>query len=272
MVPTADAARRFGGVQRLFGDAGLARLRAAHVVVAGIGGVGSWAVEALARSGVGRLTLIDLDHIAESNLNRQVHALESTIGAAKIEAMARRIAEIAPDCRVIGVDDFLSVDNIAQHLAGVNGKSTIVIDAIDQVRVKAALAAYCKTHSLPLLVCGAAGGRIDPLALRRDDLALTQGDALLASVRARLRRDHQFPRTVGQKFGVTAIYSGEVVVKDVPLAEEPRRDVASVDRAIDRTSAGSPLACSGYGSIVTVTATMGLAAAQWAINTALSQR
>lgn len=261
---SADTARRFGGVQRLYGPQALELLDAAHVLVAGVGGVGSWAAEALARSGVGQLTLVDLDHIAESNINRQVHALESTLGASKVSVMAERIAQISPTCRVRQVDDFLTLENLATY---VRQEADVVIDAIDQARVKAGLIAHCRARDQPILVCGAAGGRTDPLSLRRDDLALTRGDALLAGVRARIRREYGFSRKVGDKFGVAAIFS----------AESPRTLAAIEvqDEAADRDShgrSGAALACSGYGSIVSVTATMGFAAAQWAIDIVLRRR
>ncbi len=259
--PVADTARRFGGVQRLYGTAGLDALQAGHVLIAGIGGVGSWAAEALARSGLGRLTLIDLDHIAESNLNRQVHALESTLGASKIVTMAQRIADIAPGCEVTLIDDFLTLDNLAEHVAA---SADVVIDAIDAARVKAALIAQCRVHNQAIIVCGAAGGRTDPLSLRREDLALTRGDALLSGVRARLRRDHGFPREAGRKFGVSAIFSAE------PHRPSLIAPVAGLSTAVNAVS-GAALACSGYGSIVSVTASMGMAAAQYAIDRLLAR-
>lgn len=252
------AERRFGGVARLFGRAGATRIRAAHVAIAGIGGVGSWAAEALARSGIGALTLIDLDHVAESNVNRQIHALDSTLGMAKIDAMRARIAEIASDCIVHGVDEFVTRDNVAALLSpGVDW----VIDAIDQVGPKAALIAHCRTRRVAVVSCGAAGGRSDPLRLREDDLSRTQGDALLAAVRSDLRRRHGFPKPVTMSpkaagfaraarmagFGVPAIYSDETP----PRSEADRSGNAG----------GAALGCAGYGSIVTVTAPMGLAAA-----------
>ncbi len=247
--------RRFGGVARLFGDRGLAVLQAAHVVVVGIGGVGSWSAEALARSAVGRLTLIDLDHVSVSNVNRQILALESTIGAAKGAVMAARIRDIAPDCRVDVVDEFVSADNVAQILPGA---PALVIDAIDQASAKAAMIAHCVSAGQPVVVCGAAGGRIDPLRLARGDLAHTTGDALLASVRARLRRHHGFSRDARRRFGVTALYSDEPPGSSAALAPDP--------------AAGMPLACAGYGSFVAVTAAMGMAAAQVAISLLLSGR
>lgn len=245
--------RRFAGVARLLGDAAYARIAAAHVCVIGIGGVGSWAAEALARSGVGRLTLIDLDHVAESNLNRQVVALDSTLGAAKVEAMRGRIADIAPDCRVGVVDDFVSPENAADVVPD----DAIVIDAIDQVRAKAALAALCRARGQKLIICGGAGGRHDPLRLRRDDLSCTKGDALLSSLRARLRREHGFPREAGKRFRVEAIYSDEHMAGG---------------HGAEAAGGGAALSCAGYGSIVTVTAAMGLAAAARAIDIARLDR
>ncbi len=238
--------RRFGGLARLVGEAGLARLRAAHVCVVGVGGVGSWSVEALARSGVGRLTLIDLDHIAASNINRQVHALEATLGAAKIAVMRERIAQISPTCEVTQVDDFVTVDNASALIPA----DAWLIDAIDQPRVKATMIALARDRGQPVVVCGAAGARTDPLALAREDLALTRGDALLSSVRARLRREHGFTREAGKRFGVVTICSRQLPAGAMHAAAD----------------AGAPLACAGYGSSVTVTATMGLAAAAWAMD------
>ncbi len=245
-APQADASRRFGGVARTYGEAGALRIAAAHAVVVGVGGVGSWVAEALARCGIGRLTLIDLDHVSESNVNRQVHALESTLGASKVFAMAARIGEISPDTVVVQIDDFVTIDNVDTLLAP---DADVVVDAIDAPRAKAALIAICKARGVPVVVCGGAGGRVDPLGLRRTDLAEAKGDALLASVRARLRRDHAFPRAKGERFGVDAIWS------PAPADARP----------VHAGEAGTPLACSGYGSVVMVTAAMGFAAAADAV-------
>ena len=249
----ADEARerRFGGVARLLGEQALARLGASHVAVVGIGGVGSWAAEALARSGVGALTLIDLDHVAESNINRQVHALDSTLGAAKGETMARRIAQIAPRCAVHVVDDFVTPENAASLVPA----DSIVVDAIDQPRAKAAIVALAVARGQSLVVCGAAGGVVDGLTLRRGDLAHTRGDPLLASVRARLRRHHGFARDLQRAFAVDALY----------FAGPRPAQRAGAAATVAAGAAGAPLACAGYGSIVTVTAAMGLAAAGLAI-------
>lgn len=243
--------RRFVAVSRVLGEAAFARIAAAHACVIGLGGVGSWAAEALARSGLGRLTLIDLDHVAESNLNRQVLALESTLGTAKVEAMRARIADIAPDCKVSVIDDFVTPENAPEIVPG----DAVIVDAIDQVRAKAALVALCRARGQRLIVCGGAGGRVDPLRLRRDDLALAKGDALLASLRARLRREQGFPRERGRRFGVEAIFSDE------PMAGG-RADAGP----------GAALSCAGYGSLVTVTAAMGMAAAARALELAADRR
>ncbi len=242
-----DDRRRFGGVARLYGDAALAALARSHVCVIGVGGVGSWAAEALARSGVGALTLVDADHVAESNVNRQVHALDSTLGAAKIDVMRARIADIAPACEVRVVDDFVTAENVAQLVPA----DCIVVDAIDAPRAKAALVALAVQRRQAIVVCGAAGARTDPLRLRRADLAQTTGDALLASVRARLRRQYGFERRPGAKFGVTSVFSDEPSPAKRRAGPEP--------------AAGFALSCAGYGSIVTVTAAMGLAAASSAL-------
>lgn len=249
LVADADLERRFGAVARLYGERGFARLRAAHITVVGIGGVGSWAAEALARSGVGRLTLIDLDHIAESNVNRQVHALGETLGQAKVRAMAERIASINPAATVACVDQFVTVGNAATIVPACDA----VLDCIDQVAPKAALLAACRARGLPAFTSGAGGGRSDPTRIRHADLARAEGDPLLAKVRYRLRRWYGFARERADasgharapKFGVTAVFS-----------DEPVRG---------RAGGGAALACAGYGSVVTVTAALGLALAARAL-------
>ncbi len=252
--------RRLASTRRLLGDSAMGRLRAGHAVVVGIGGVGSWAAEALARSGVGTLTLIDLDQIVESNINRQIHALESALGLAKVDAMAQRILQIAPLATVRPVEQFVEPDNVAELIPPQAG---VVIDAIDSVPAKAALIAWCVARSIPVICCGAAGGRRDPLRLTCDDLAHARGDSLLASLRSRLRRDYGFPAAAGasgadqaraRRFGVAAIHSTEPVDGEAPSGDA------------GAGQGGAPLACAGYGSIVTVTAAMGLAAASRAVD------
>ncbi|QWT44900.1 tRNA threonylcarbamoyladenosine dehydratase [Azospira inquinata] len=248
-----DYGRRFGGVARLYGPAALARFQAAHVCIVGVGGVGSWVAEALARSAVGRLTLVDLDHVAESNMNRQIHALEDTLGQAKVEAMAARIRAINPACRVDWIDDFVTPDNLDELLEPA-GPFDLLVDAIDGVRAKTALIAWCRRRGLAVVTAGAAGGQLDPTRLRVDDLSRTIQDPLLSKVRGQLRKFHGFPRDPKKKFNVPAVFSDE------PLRyPEPAQSC----EAEPRGPAG--LSCAGFGSSVCVTASVGLAAASVAL-------
>jgi tRNA A37 threonylcarbamoyladenosine dehydratase len=175
-----DFERRFGGVARLYGAAALRRFREAHVCVVGVGGVGSWVVEALARSAVGKITMIDLDNLAESNVNRQIHALSDTLGMAKVTALAERIALINPFCTVTEIEDFLTPDNLDLMIGG--RAYDYVVDAIDDVQAKVALIAYCRDHALPLLTVGSAGGQTDPTRIEVRDLSKTEQEPLLAKV------------------------------------------------------------------------------------------
>lgn len=248
-----DNQRRFSGVRRLYGEQGLANLQQAHVLVIGIGGVGSWTVEALARNAVGKLTLVDLDNIAESNINRQIHALDENLGKAKVTAMRERIAAINPQCEVVEVEDFVTPDNVSQMLAS---SPDIVVDCMDDTKAKIALAAYCKQHQLPLVMVGSAGGKLDATRLRLADLSQVHGDRMLAKVRNQLRRDHAFPKASDHKksarFGIMAVYSDEPV-------ERP-------EEACDTSQTGlTGLNCAGYGSSICVTASAGFIAAQQAI-------
>ena len=248
MTAPENMSRRFGGIARLLGEQALTRLGRAHICVIGIGGVGSWAAEALARSGVGRLTLIDLDHVAESNLNRQIHAVEGTLGQAKVLAMKDRIATINPVCEVTAIEEFVTPDNVADVLPPCDA----VVDAIDQVRAKAALIAHCQRLGMPLVTTGGAGGKSDPAMIRVDDLARTTQDPLAAKLRAALRRDHGFARDPRRKFGVECVYSLEPV-------RRPEAGACDVDRENEGDLHG--LSCAGYGSSVCVTAGFGFAAA-----------
>ena len=234
-----DYHRRFGGVARLYGAEGMARLEAANVCVIGIGGVGSWAAEALARNAVGRLTLIDLDHIAASNTNRQIHALGDAYGRAKVDAMAERIVAINPRCRVTAVDDFVTEDNVQALLSGFD----YVIDAIDAVKVKTAILGWARREDARVITCGGAGGQIQ--------------DPLLAKVRGNLRRQWGFPRDPKKKFGIQAVYSDE------PLRyPEPEQQACEIDEVPPAPRQGPQgLACAGFGSSVAVTAVFGFVAA-----------
>jgi len=243
-----DLKRRFGGLDRLYGADGAGRIASAHVVVVGIGGVGSWAAEALARSGVARLTLIDLDHVAESNINRQIHAMDATLGQAKVAAMRERIAGIHPGCAVHCIEEFVEPGNWLALLDGtpVDG----VIDACDQVRAKTAMADWARTSGALLISSGAAGGKRQAHKVEVADLAHTTHDPLLAQLRYRLRKQHGAPRAPGQAMGVACVFS--------------REPVAQPD-ACDAASDGS-LNCHGYGSSDAVTATFGMCAAGWMLD------
>lgn len=242
-----DLERRFGGLRRLYGDAGYQRLRAARVGVVGLGGVGSWAVEALARSGVAELTLFDMDHVAESNINRQVQAMGATIGASKGVALQERIADIHPGCDVQLVDDFVSADNWPALLLR---DIDVLVDACDQVHAKTAMAHWALQSRVPLISVGAAGGKQLSQAVEVDDLAQVTHDPLLASLRQRLRKQHGAARTGAM--GVRCVFSREPV--------SPPVDACEVDGSLN---------CHGYGSSVVVTATFGFVAAGEALQCVL---
>jgi tRNA A37 threonylcarbamoyladenosine dehydratase len=249
-TPTEDVdfARRFGGIGRLYGEPALERFRAAHVCVIGVGGVGSWVVEALARSAIGHLTLIDLDNVAESNINRQIQALSSTIGMPKIEALRQRIAEINPFCQVTLVEDFIDLENIETLVA--NQGFDYVVDAIDSVKPKAALIAWCSANKMPLVVVGGAGGQIDPTKVEIRDLARTEQEPLLKKVRKLLRAQYGFSRGEKQKYHIDAVFSME------PLRYPDTGDACEID---DNGITG--LNCAGFGSCMVVTATFGMVTA-----------
>ena len=247
-----DTARRFGGLDRLYGVQGAARIRTAHVAVVGLGGVGSWAAEALARSGVGALTLVDLDHVAESNINRQVHALDGTLGQAKVLAMRDRIAQINPACRVAVVEDFVTSEN---WLSLAPPQADAVIDACDQIKAKAAMAAWALKTRRTFISVGAAGGKRLAHRVDVDDLSQTTHDPLLAQLRYRLRKDHGAPRD-GKKMGVSCVFSREAV-------QAADASCLASDTSPEGPQGDGTLNCHGYGSVVSVTATFGLCAAGW---------
>ena len=258
-MTAVDFARRFGGVMRLYGDAGLTKLKAAHIVVVGIGGVGSWAAEALARNAVGTITLIDLDNIAESNVNRQIHAVDGEFGKAKVTAMAERIRAINPACVVREIEDFVTVDNASKMF---NFHFDCLVDCIDDAAAKAVLAAHCQSVKTPLIMSGSAGGRLDSTRIKVADLSLVTNDKLLAKVRNVLRRDYAFAKAnhtnKSAKFVIACVYSDEPTIRPEAACETDSGD--STNNSI------TGLNCAGYGSSVCVTAPMGFAAAQLAIN------
>ena len=253
-METADLERRFGGLRRLYGDAGYARIRAARFAIVGVGGVGSWCAEALARSGVGGLTLIDLDHVSESNINRQVQATDATLGQAKVQALRDRIAGIHPGCEVTCIEEFVDAENWPALLPQ---PVDAVIDACDQVRAKVAIAAWALRTGSTLVIAGAAGGKRLPHAVQVEDLGVVTHDALLASLRQRLRKQHGAARS--GKIGLRCVFSREAVAAPV--------DVCDLDAATD-----SSLNCHGYGSSVGVTATFGMVAASLALESAAAQK
>ena len=252
----SDFSFRFSGVARLYGAGALERFSRAHVAVIGIGGVGSWAVEALARSGIGRLTLVDLDEVCLSNVNRQLHALDGEFGKSKTSAMGQRVAAIHPGCEITEVRSFMNEENAAAILgAGFDA----VIDAIDHVWHKALLLATCHQRGIPVVCCGGVGGRRDPTRLHIDDLARTFGDPLLLAVRKALRSAHGFPKYLSGEnpppFGISAVFSDEERTFpqcDGSVAAKPDPDRTGPLR----------LDCqSGYGTTASVTGSFGLAAA-----------
>lgn len=255
-VPSSLHARRFGGMARLYGVTGADHVSGAHVMVVGIGGVGSWVAESLARCGVGELTLVDMDHVAESNINRQIHALDSTLGQAKVLAMKDRIAQINPDCCVHVVDDFVTPDNWNDILNQVHTdpqmKSHVmaVVDACDQVRAKMAMADWAIRCKKFLVTIGAAGGKREAHRVEQGDLSKVTHDPLLAQLRYRLRKEKGAPKD-GKKMGVHCVFS--------------RENVSPPDASCNIEGDGS-LNCQGYGSVVTVTASFGLVAASMIVN------
>lgn len=254
-IDTPDYQRRFGGVSRLYGEAGLAKLQTMHLCVIGIGGVGSWAAEALARNAVGNITLVDLDNIAESNVNRQLHAVDGAFGKAKVTAMRERILSINPACQVTEIEEFITVENIQALL---NFPVDGIVDCIDDAYAKAALAAYCQEKKIPLVVTGGAGGRLDATQIKTADLANVNGDKLLAKVRNLLRKNYGFAKGKDglqqkqTKMHVLCVYSDESIKNPKTSCE------------IDASLTG--LHCAGYGSSVCVTASFGFAAAGFLLN------
>lgn len=249
----ADLERRFGGLQRLYGEAGYRRLRALRVAVVGLGGVGSWAAEALARCGVAALTLVDLDHVAESNINRQVQALGSTLGMAKGEALRVRFADIHPGCEIHVVDDFAAPQNWPALLPA---EVDAVIDACDQLKAKQAMAEWALREGRVFVTVGAAGGKLQAERVEVADLSETTHDPLLASLRQRLRKQAGAPRQ--GRIGLRCVFSREEV--KAPVSDGPGE--CAVDGSLN---------CHGYGSSVAVTATFGMVAAGELVREALQR-
>lgn len=253
--------QRFSALRRLYGDTSYFHLATIHICIVGIGGVGSWVVEALARSGIGQITLIDYDEVAESNINRQLPALSSTLGEKKCSVMQQRIKDINPDCKVDVIDDFLTTENLQDYLSR---EYDAVIDAIDSIKFKAAMIYYCKRNKIPIVTTGGAGGLSDPTQIKVADLAKTYNDPLAAKVRSRLREDYNFTRNTKRSFGVECVFSSQQQLypkKDGTVShEKPGVHGVSLDCQF------------GYGTSSMITASFGFFAASRAISKVLKNK
>ena len=253
--------QRFGGIARLYGQAALAALANAHFAVIGLGGVGTWAAEALARSGVGELTLIELDDVCVTNTNRQSHALASQIGRSKNQVISERLRDINPDIRLHTIEDFIDQDNMT---ALIGKQHHVVIDAMDAAHIKARLVAYCSAIKTRLIVVGSSGGKRNPQLVRVDDLGRTESDPMLAKIRTHLYRHHHFASDKQRKFRVDAVYSTEQMVYPKPDGS------VCMDKQVLQD--GVKLDCAGgFGSSVMVTGSFGFLAANRAIERYLQQ-
>lgn len=247
--------QRFGGIARLYGREAVERLASSHVAVVGIGGVGSWAAEALVRTGVGEISLFDLDDICVTNTNRQLHTLSDSIGRSKVEVMAERLQTINPQCRVHAIADFVTRETMAEYITE---RLDFVIDCIDSVAAKAALIAWCKRRKIGIVTTGGAGGQIDPTKIQILDLNKTFNDPLAAKVRATLRRDYNFSRTPGRHYSVPCVFSSEQL-------RYPKPD-GTVCQTKSFVGEGVKLDCAGgFGAVTMVTASFGMAAAAKAV-------
>lgn len=252
---------RFGGVARLYGESSLVALAQAHFVLIGLGGVGTWAAEAIARTGVGEITLIDMDDICVTNSNRQIHALASTIGQSKTKTLAARLKDINPEIIVHQIEDFLELENLQELI---QDNHDLVVDVADAAYIKAALVAYCSAIKKPMVTAGSAGGKIDPRLVTSSDLAKTVSDPLLARVRQLLYRKYKFARDKKRKFHVDAVYSTEQMIFPQPDGEVCQQKSATQD--------GVKLDCAnGFGSATMVTGTFGFVLAARAIDKYLAK-
>lgn len=247
---------RFGGIKRLYGSKALATFKDSHICVIGIGGVGSWVAEALARSGIGQLTLIDMDDICVTNTNRQVHALADTIGEMKVEAMAARCRQINPEIKVNIIDDFIDKENCFEYLSS---DFDYTFDAIDSIRAKVALIAHCKRNKYPLLTCGGAGGQLDPTQIQVADLSRTIQDPLAAKVRSELRRFFNFTKNPKRKFRIDCVFSTEQL-RYPDLHGEVCQEKAHSDGSMKMDCA------SGFGASSMVTASFAFIGVSFMLN------
>ncbi|WP_392558951.1 tRNA cyclic N6-threonylcarbamoyladenosine(37) synthase TcdA [Orbus mooreae] len=264
MVFSESYYQRFSGIARLYGEQALTHFSQSHVCVIGIGGVGSWAAESLARSGIGHITLIDMDDVCVTNTNRQIHALKQTIGQAKTEIMAERILQINPECNVNCIDDFINAENVSEYLGTKEQpKYHFVIDAIDSVRDKAAVLAYCRRNKLKLITIGGAGGQKDPTKIQITDLAKTVQDPLVAKLRERLKNQYKLTKDSKGKYGIPCVYSTEQLTYPALNGEV----------CLNKNQAEGPkkMDCaSGFGAITNVTATFGFIAVSYVLDKLLN--
>lgn len=246
---------RFAGIGRLYGQSALTCFAHSHVAVVGIGGVGTWVAESLARSGIGEITLIDLDDICVTNTNRQLHALQQTIGQSKVEVMAARIRDINPDCKVNEIEDFITADNLSEYFCSKKQGGTLdyVVDCIDAVKPKTALIAWCKRNKLPIVVVGGAGGQMDPIQVQVADLAKTYQDPLLAKVRNLLRREYRFSKNTARRFSIEAVFSTEQLMY-------PQSDGSVCNTKANAEGSMRMDCASGFGAVTVVTGTFGFIA------------
>ncbi|ETX12147.1 sulfur acceptor protein CsdL [Marinomonas ushuaiensis DSM 15871] len=242
--------QRFGGIRRLYGDAAYEAFSQAHVCVIGIGGVGSWAAEALVRSGIGKITLIDMDDVCITNTNRQIHALEGTVGQSKVDVMAERLVLINPNCQITTIEDFITPENLSELLSE---PFNYIIDCIDSIKPKAALVAWCKRNKRKMITIGGAGGQTDPTKIQTGDLSLTVGDPLAAKLRNFLRRYYNFSRNTKRRFNIECVYSVEEL-------KYPQGDgTVSKDRVKGDTE--TKMNCdTGFGASTAVTASFAFVA------------
>ena len=248
--------QQFGGIARLYGDSALSRLNTAHFCVIGIGGVGSWSAEAIARSGVGEITLIDLDDICTTNINRQIHALTNTVGQPKVDVMQERISAISPLCKVASIEDFVTPENVSEYLST---EFDCIIEATDSIKAKAAIIAWCKRNKIDVITVGGAGGQIDPRQITSGDLAKTTQDPLSAKLRSELRRFYNFTKNPKRRFGIECVYSTEQL-------RYPQPD-GTIGYNKSRMDGSTRLDCaSGFGASTMVTSSFGMVAASRAIS------
>lgn len=261
MTPTVHSDPRFLGIDRLYGVGSVAHLASQRVTVIGVGGVGSWAAEALVRSGIGALRIIDGDDVCLSNTNRQLHALEGQYGRSKVEVLAERLLAIHPQLQLESVPRFLTLDTLELLLPG----SDLVLDACDALRVKVETIAWCRRHKLPIVVSGSAGGRSDPTRIQVRDLSRTEHDALLSSVRRKLRKEFAFPRNRNRYFGIPAVYS----LENVRYPQADGRVSGMRSTSVD----GGGIDCGGgLGAALHVTGSFAFAAVGKALNMLLRER